>query len=1226
MTELIHWNLRGLQANRDELSLLISSFNPEVVALQETNIGINHNINYQNYSFYNCPGSETNGIYHGGSALIIKKSIPHKFINIQTNLQAVAVRVTSFKTITVCSVYLPPSQRWDIKDLEELYQQLPSPAILMGDFNAHSHTWGCRDTNRQGRLVEDFILKQNLSILNTGTPTYLHPGTGSLSAIDLTLSDPLLYLDLTWSVHNDLCGSDHYPVLIKANRANQSDALSSWKLDKADWYAFSEACFEELTLENVDTDDDAIKKFSQNLISIASRTIPKSKPGKRTVNTIWFNSNCKDAILSRKKALKRAKLSPTAENMDNYRIIRAKSRRTIRSSRRQSWQNFVSTINSRTSMKKVWNVISKISGKKSPTAVHHLSVNGTEVSSVPDIANTLGQTFSNNSSSAHYTDTFNTRRRQAEKQQLKFKSNNIESYNALFSLQELSMAIEKSSDSAVGPDDIHYQMLKHLPQSALNTLLHIINQSWSSEHFPSTWQQAVILPIPKADKDKNDPNSYRPIALTSCLCKVVERMINDRLVWYLEINKLITNMQSGFRKQRSTADQLVRLETFIREAFVQRQHAVAVFFDLEKAYDTTWKHGIMKDLFDAGLRGRLPLFIQGFLQNRQFQVRLGSHFTRLFDQEMGVPQGSILSVTLFAMKINSIVKNLSPGVECSLYVDDFLICYRSKFVHTIERHLQRSLYKLQEWIDSNGFKFSQTKTVCVHFCRLRKTHPDPLLLLNGTPIPVVEQVKFLGLIFDKKLSFVPHLLYLRKKCMKALNLLRVVAHTTWGTDEKTLLHLYRALIRSKLDYGAVVYGSARKSYLRMLEPIQNQALRICLGAFRTSPVTSLHAEANEMPLDLRRRKLASQYCLKVSSMVTNPTRSCIFSKQFSKIFDKYPKQIRPLGSRVSRDLSDIGFLQKDILLASVPSVPPWLIPSPLIDFSLNKFSKLDTNPDIFHSKFLEISEGLQDHYHIYTDGSKMNGLVGAAAVGRDVSKSVRITDKASIFTAELVALNLSLDIIRRSKRQKFTIFSDSLSSLLAIYNRHLETGYVQKFLIAYGQLVNSGKTITLCWIPSHIGIRGNERADEAAKLALSSTISSLKCPPTDFHQDLANRCQTLWQEEWDGCASNKLHSVKPNLGYLNLSNLSRRDAVILRRLRIGHTRFSHSYLLNREDQPQCTYCDCALTVVHILIECHYYNSIRQRYFSVSNLKDLFERVNAHTIVNFIKDIGFYNRV
>jgi len=233
-------------------------------------------------------------------------------------------------------------------------------------------------------------------------------------------------------------------------------------------------------------------------------------------------------------------------------------------------------------------------------------------------------------------------------------------------------------------------MLKHLPQSALLTLLHIINKLWSSESFPSAWQQAVVLPIPKIDKDKSDPSSYRPIALTSCLCKVVKRMINGRLVWYLEKNKLITNMQSGFRKHKSTTDNLVWLETFIREAFVQKQHAVAIFFDLEKAYDTTWKHGIMKDLFDVGLCGRLPMFIQGFLQNRQFQVRLGSDMSNVFKQEMGVPQGSILSVTVFALKINSIVKSLSPGVECSLYVDDFLICYRSKFVHIIERHLHQS--------------------------------------------------------------------------------------------------------------------------------------------------------------------------------------------------------------------------------------------------------------------------------------------------------------------------------------------------------------------------------------------------------------------------------------------------------------------------------------------------------------------------------------------------------
>jgi len=185
---------------------------------------------------------------------------------------------------------------------------------------------------------------------------------------------------------------------------------------------------------------------------------------------------------------------------------------------------------------------------------------------------------------------------------------------------------------------------------------------------------------------------------------------------------------------------------------------------------------------------------------RQFLVRLGTCLSGFFDQKMGVPQGSVLSVTLFALKINSIVKAISPGVECSLYVDDFLIVYRSKYIHIIERHLQRSLNMLSRWADTNGFKFSSSKTVCMHFCRLRNAHPNPDLKLNGTLIPVVERTKFLGVIFDNKITFLPHIRYFKEKCVKALNLLRVVAHTSWGADQQTLLHLYRSLVRSHACY------------------------------------------------------------------------------------------------------------------------------------------------------------------------------------------------------------------------------------------------------------------------------------------------------------------------------------------------------------------------------------------------------------------------------------------
>ena len=290
-------------------------------------------------------------------------------------------------------------------------------------------------------------------------------------------------------------------------------------------------------------------------------------------------------------------------------------------------------------------------------------------------------------------------------------------------------------------------------------------------------------------------------------------MINARLVWYLEINNLISPVQSGFRSERSTNDNLVRLETFIRDAFVKKEHVVAVFFDLEKAYDTTWKYGILRDLHELGVKGRLANFLESFLAERSFQVRVGSTLSDTFRLSQGVPQGSILSTTLFNIKINSIMNCLDPKTDGSLYVDDFCMCYRSKSMRTIERHLQQCINRIEDWALHNGFKFSKSKTQCVHFCQLRKFHDDPELYLYGSLIPVVEDFEFLGMIFDGKLSFIPHIKYLKAKCLKALNLLKVLSHTNWGADRTVLLQLYRSLIRSKLDYGSIVYGSARKSYL-----------------------------------------------------------------------------------------------------------------------------------------------------------------------------------------------------------------------------------------------------------------------------------------------------------------------------------------------------------------------------------------------------------------------------
>ena len=134
-----------------------------------------------------------------------------------------------------------------------------------------------------------------------------------------------------------------------------------------------------------------------------------------------------------------------------------------------------------------------------------------------------------NSSSRNYSEKFQNIKKQEEKIKLNFTSSNTEEYNSLFNITELKDAIAVSKDTATGPDDIHYQMLKHLPETALGTLLHIFNGIWTTGVFPESWRLATIIPIPKPGKDHAEPTNYRPIALTSCLCKTLERMINKRL-------------------------------------------------------------------------------------------------------------------------------------------------------------------------------------------------------------------------------------------------------------------------------------------------------------------------------------------------------------------------------------------------------------------------------------------------------------------------------------------------------------------------------------------------------------------------------------------------------------------------------------------------------------------------------------------------------------------------
>ena len=176
----------------------------------------------------------------------------------------------------------------------------------------------------------------------------------------------------------------------------------------------------------------------------------------------------------------------------------------------------------------------------SKSSMHHLKDdNGTLITDTVEIANTIGAAIEKSSSPNNSSKEFQSIKAQKEKQKINFKTNRNLRYNKKFTMRDLKRSLKKSNNSSPGSDEIHYEILRHLPIKTLHILLDIINETWKSDTFPESWREALIISIPKPGKDHFNPLNYRPIALTSCICKTVERMVSERLVWYLENNKFI---------------------------------------------------------------------------------------------------------------------------------------------------------------------------------------------------------------------------------------------------------------------------------------------------------------------------------------------------------------------------------------------------------------------------------------------------------------------------------------------------------------------------------------------------------------------------------------------------------------------------------------------------------------------------------------------------------------
>ena len=1206
---------------------------PICVSLQETMVGDRNPLCPRDYMCYHTEYEPTRGS-HGGCAIFVRYDVAHTHLNLQTPLQAVAVQLHLKKNYTVLSLYLPPSHVISERDLSDLFRQLPSPFLILGDFNGRHQMWGDVVSNQRGNMLANFIEKEDISVLNTGEPTHFHIQTGTFSRIDLSICSSDCYLDFSWQVNEYRHTSDHFPILIKIDDSIPAPRSPRWCLERADWLEFKNLTVVDTTEADVfPSIDDAINLIYFIILRAASQTIPRTTGKFHRKPVPWWNTECHIAHKAMRAAYTRYKRHAYQHYLIAFKKSRAKFRYQLKKARRKSWIAFLSTITWKTPLSQIWNKVKKIAGKFTPHSSPVLNINAEQISDPKVVSDSFADHFAKISQKKVDSPYFRYRATE-ENKNLNFHTLKMESYNLPFTMKELTAALSKCNDTAPGADDVPYAMIKNASVEFKIFLLNIINRMWKESIYPSLWEMAIVLPFLKPGKESMFPSNYRPIALTSCISKLMEKMVNERLVWYLERNGYLSSSQCGFRRMRSCTDVLLRLEAGICEAFATNQHLITVFFDLEKAYDTTWRHGILKALYDCKLRGELPMFIKAFLSNRKFRVRIGTTLSETRIQEEGVPQGCVLSVTLFALAINGISKVIPPEVMHTLFVDDLSVSFAASRMAVAERKLQLTLDRIVSWAEKHGFKFSASKTCVMHFCRIRGVHPDPDIFLNGQRISCVDETRFLGLIFDRKLTWESHLKDLKNKCLKALEIFKILSHTCWGADRKHLLQLYKALVLPKLEYGCEVYSSATDSKLNILNSIHHAGIRYASGAFKSSPISSLLTDASELPLNSYRYCAMIRYWFRVQRIPNSLTCKVILNEAYFNFYDTHPKAMKPFGYRVRVVMEELGIPLHKIMPFKYSPVPPWKLPA--VEFCHIPFShKKDNAEEIIKKEFLEHMESHQGYVGVYTDGSKSDAGVGFGVISKDFNKYGALPYCSSIFTAELYAILTALKQIISFNYENIVIFCDSQSVLQSLQVFNTTHPLVIEVLEWIVLAKRRGKDVKFCWVPAHVGISGNERADELAKFA-AVALEAKDCPlpNRDLYPSIKAAALHTSQFSWELEEHNKMKEITTSVYPWKYYSMERRRETALCRLRIGHTRLTHGFLMSGDPPPFCEDCLVLLTVKHLLVECPSLGDVRQRFFS--NCRDregnfILEKIigknfNETDLFGFLEEVGILDKI
>jgi hypothetical protein len=516
----------------------------------------------------------------------------------------------------------------------------------------------------------------------------------------------------------------------------------------------------------------------------------------------------------------------------------------IKNEQTARWKHTLDNITFRTNPGRLWKLVRGLSNRYSDIVDTHESLNTNK----RDISDTVQANILNN----HYARISHLPHRQQDREIIhRLHCTHMEELDPpLFSERMTVEAIKRAKNStSTGPDGISYLHLKNLGPHAIRALTSIFNKSIQHNTIPNTWKLSRIIPILKPNKPPTDPASYRPISLISNPAKILERLVLDNITPHIPL----ADSQHGFRPKHSTYTLLTNITQKTLEGLNDRKPArrtIVAAIDISKAFDTVPRHLLIDKILNTHIQSNVKKWLANYLSGRQGRTEYNGKSSRTKHYTNGVPQGSVLSPTLFNLYMHDIPVPTHPNVHALSYADDLTVISQSPSYGAATAQLQEYMSCLELWLNRNRLRVSASKSsVTLITPYTAEYSAEPQVLLNGSAIPVTTDAKILGVTYDRGMTFSSHVSNIVQKTHSRLNVLRALTHTTYGQAKEDIIALYRQFIRPVLTYSSSAWApDTARTHVEKLQRVQNSALRIATGCTRSTPLAHLHSEAKVLPI------------------------------------------------------------------------------------------------------------------------------------------------------------------------------------------------------------------------------------------------------------------------------------------------------------------------------------------------------------------------------------------